>query len=105
MGRAFLPEHGAGYLADAYFQSVQDLAGRHQIDAEVLLGFVIAHELGHLLLGPGHAPDGVMRARWNISELKALRQRWLQFNRSQRLQIQHELQPRIEEPSVPLAAR
>ena len=45
MERAFLPEHGAGYLADAYFQSVQELAGRHQIDAEVLLGFVIAHEL------------------------------------------------------------
>lgn len=30
-------------------------------DYFVVLGDVFAHELGHLLLGPGHSPDGIMR--------------------------------------------
>ncbi len=34
-------------------------------DVGLLLGFVIAHELGHLLLPAlGHAPRGLMRAHW-----------------------------------------
>jgi hypothetical protein len=47
----------------------------HDGDAGVLLGFVMAHELGHVLLGAGHTPDGVMQAAWG--EMYALRQRWL----------------------------
>lgn len=92
MGRAFVVEGRDGYLADAYFQAIQDLAERHQADAGALLGYVIAHELGHLLLGPGHVPDGVMRAGWNVNELRALRQRWLKFNDAERAQIQRQLQ-------------
>ena len=92
MGRAFLGDNGHGYLADTYYQAVSDLAGRHQADAAVLLGFVIAHEIGHLLLGPGHVSDGVMRTGWNVSELQALRQRWLRFNQAESARIRQALQ-------------
>jgi len=91
MGRAFLSPNGSGYLADAYIESIRVLADRYQGDPDALLGYVIAHELGHLLLGPGHVPDGIMRAAWNEGELKALRQRWFKFNQAERIRIQREL--------------
>ena len=92
MGKAYLEkENGAGYLADAYFQAVQELAEQYQTDPDELLGCVIAHELGHLLLGPGHVPGGVMQAHWSGHELDALRQRRLKFNPVQREHIQKEL--------------
>lgn len=71
-------------------------AARHDADADALLGLVIAHELGHLLLGPGYVDDGVMRAAWKKDELEALRQRRLRFTKSQRERIQQELRARAE---------
>jgi hypothetical protein len=91
MGRAFLGEDGSGYLADAYFQSVRELSNLHGANAAVFLGVVIAHELGHLLLGPGHTPYGVMRSSWGSRELTALMQRYLTFNRDQRAKMQRRL--------------
>lgn len=95
MGRAFLGETGHAYLADAYWQTIRSLASRHDADADALLGLVIAHELGHLLLGEGHGPDGVMQAQWGGAAVKALERRWLQFNPAQRERIRRELHMRI----------
>ena len=37
----------------------------------IVLGCVITHELGHLLLGtPAHSAAGVMKARWGVEELQ-----------------------------------
>jgi hypothetical protein len=79
MGKAFVEDAG-GYMADAYFQAIQASSERHRGDSGVLLGFVMAHELGHLLLGAGHTPDGVMQAAWGQKQMDALRQRWLKFS-------------------------
>ena len=39
-------------------------------DRSRLLGNLLAHEIIHLLLGPGsHAQGGIMRPRWRASEL------------------------------------
>jgi hypothetical protein len=96
MGRAYIGESGDCYLADAYFKAVQKLAAAHDADADALLGFVIAHELGHLLLGEGHVPDGVMQAQWGVAAVKALERRWLQFNPAQRDRIQRKLRAKAE---------
>jgi hypothetical protein len=97
MGKAFLDkESEEGYLTDANFRAVQELAERHRVDADELLGCVIAHELGHLLLGPGHVPGGIMQAHWSGNELQSLRQRRLKFNHFQRGRIQSELRTRAE---------
>lgn len=46
---------------------VNDLARRHPIDPGVILGRVIAHEIGHLLLPPGrHAQHGLMRGEIEV---------------------------------------
>jgi hypothetical protein len=96
MGRAYIGESGDCYLADAYFKAVQKLAAAHDADADALLGFVIAHEPGHLLLGEGHVPDGVMQAQWGGAAVKALERRWLPFNPAQRDRIQSKLRAKAE---------
>jgi hypothetical protein len=69
----------AGTLATVFADRVQDLAALAEVDAGELMGRVIAHEIAHLLAGArGHAPGGLLRAKWTVSEL--IRQRpadWL----------------------------
>jgi hypothetical protein len=49
---------------------VQALAHTSGVRTETLLGFVIAHELGHLLLGPhAHKGHGLMRPVWTRTDL------------------------------------
>jgi hypothetical protein len=93
MGKAFVEDAG-GYMADAYFQSIQATSEKHHGDSGVLLGFVMAHELGHLILGAGHTPDGVMQASWGQKQMDALRQRWLRFNEQSAGRIRHALEAR-----------
>jgi hypothetical protein len=93
MGKAFVEDAG-GYMADAYFQAVQATSEKHHGDSGVLLGFVMAHELGHLLLGAGHTPDGVMQAAWGQRQMDALRQRWLKFNDENATRIRRVLDTR-----------
>jgi hypothetical protein len=93
MGKAFVEEHG-GYMADAYLQAIQATSEKHRGDSSVLLGFVMAHELGHLLLGAGHTPDGVMQAAWGQKQMDALRQRWLRFTAECAGRIRHALEAR-----------
>jgi hypothetical protein len=94
MGKAFVEEHGGGTMADAYFQAIQDTSEQHRGESGVLLGFVMAHELGHLLLGPGHTPDGVMQAAWGQKQMDALGQRWLKFTEDSAARIRRALEAR-----------
>ena len=51
-------------LASVYYEYVVRLAKREDFELQipVILGCVIAHELGHLLLGPiGHSQGGIMQ--------------------------------------------
>jgi predicted Zn-dependent protease len=54
----------------------------------------MAHELGHLLLGAGHTPDGVMQAAWGPKQMDALRQRWLRFTTECATRIRRALEAR-----------
>jgi hypothetical protein len=49
--------------ADIFFRDISDLATTRTETAH-LLANVIAHELGHLLLGPKHSCRGLMQAYW-----------------------------------------
>jgi len=53
-----------------FYGDVQALAQACGVNSEVLFGFVIAHELGHLLLGPhAHTGLGLMRAVWTRTDV------------------------------------
>jgi hypothetical protein len=55
-----------GSMVQVFFRQVQDFARSYQADLGRMLGYVIAHEIGHLLLpGYRHSPTGVMQAEWD----------------------------------------
>jgi hypothetical protein len=95
MGKAFVEEHSGGTLADVYLQAIQAMSQQHAGDSGVLLGFVMAHELGHLLLGPEHSQDGVMQAAWGQKQMDALSRRWLRFSKEGAARIRRGLEPRM----------
>jgi hypothetical protein len=48
----------------------------------------MVHEIGHLLLGPGHTVAGVMRAKWKFQDFDQVRKQWLTFDAGQRIRVQ-----------------
>lgn len=66
---------GIGRLASVYPDRVARHAAWAAMSLPALLGRVIAHEVGHLLLGTRHSRDGLMRARWSIPDLLSQRSR------------------------------
>jgi hypothetical protein len=78
-GSALLPANGScGVVAYLYADRVRGLAQRGEFD--VILGRVIAHELGHLLLGNNsHSTAGIMKARWTIRDLERTREASMSF--------------------------
>jgi hypothetical protein len=63
-----------GALASVFYGRITDFSkGVDGEDSEipVILGDVITHELGHLLLGPGaHSPTGIMHGQWDRNYLR-----------------------------------
>lgn len=76
-----IPEQMTGYfhpapneLGFAAGTQAWVFVGRVRIASEfhdffIILGDVMAHELGHLLLGPGHSPSGIMSASYRKETL------------------------------------
>jgi len=95
MGRAFVSgsrQSYAGYIADIYAPAVKKFSQQTGIDEGSLMGCSIAHELGHLLLGPGHSRTGIMTAIWGDRETFRIAKRWLVFDPDQRRRIRERLQ-------------
>jgi hypothetical protein len=70
LGTAYPDEKGTGYFAYVFYDRVQELAQRQGL-GHALLADVMAHEIGHLLLGStSHSTSGVMCGRWNYEELR-----------------------------------
>lgn len=80
-GSALLPEDGGfGMIAQVCWYCVEKLAKGHEAMQGVILGHVIAHELGHLLLGIGsHGAAGLMHVPWHKRELESVAQGSLPF--------------------------
>lgn len=71
-------KEGFGAVPNVYADRARELADRREF--EVVLGHVIAHELGQLLLGKNaHSAAGVMHARWGAQDLRLSRQAAMLF--------------------------
>jgi hypothetical protein len=62
---------GGGTLATVFADRIVIFAERADMDRGALVGYAIAHELGHLLLGTAaHSRGGLMRAVWTVPEIR-----------------------------------
>jgi hypothetical protein len=64
MGHTIVTAEG-GYYASVFVPSVRAQAAGFGIAFDLLMGYAVAHEVGHCLLGPGHSYAGLMRGAWN----------------------------------------
>ena len=98
MGRAVVSAR-AGSASDAwvFYQYVERIAADELASPSQILGYAMAHEIGHLLLGPDHHSDeGIMRAHWDLKSLEEASQGQLLFTRDQARLIRNEVQTRAE---------
>jgi hypothetical protein len=68
-GVAFLGNDGRGQSCDVFYDRTLEVSRAEPADEATILGIVMAHELGHLLLGlNAHTAAGVMRAQWHFKD-------------------------------------
>jgi hypothetical protein len=69
MGAASRTAHGP--IAQVFFRQVEDFARIYRVDVSTMLGHVIAHEVGHLLLPrDSHSRTGLMRGVWDDIQIR-----------------------------------
>jgi hypothetical protein len=86
-------------LASVYYENALHLAVREGAEFEVpiILGCVIAHELGHLLLGPNsHSPSGIMQGEWRPKQIHLALTGRLHFASQQAKLIRAEARRRMD---------
>jgi hypothetical protein len=84
MGRAPGSRVQQGRIAFAYYEPVERFARAYDVDVAVVLGYVMAHEIGHLLLPFGtHSKTGVMRGHWDTPQVRNAVLGQLQFTAEQ----------------------
>jgi len=70
-GFSLMPEQGPAMSARVYFHRLEELADGPQLRKGPLLGSMMAHEIGHLLLGVNsHTREGIMSIPWDPGTLR-----------------------------------
>jgi hypothetical protein len=67
MGYSIVTAEGGNY-ARVVVPAVRAQAAGFGVAFDLLMGYAVAHEVGHCLLGPGHSHAGLMRGAWNRSD-------------------------------------
>ena len=81
----------SGWLATVFGDRIVPAATRLGMDSGALMGLVVAHEVGHLLLGDhSHGERGVMTAEWSDERLRQAPLKW-RFSREEAAAIQARL--------------
>ena len=100
MGRALIAGEGVfGTVADIFTDRIMDMTGSRKWAVGPVVGGVIAHEIGHLLLGAGsHSKGGIMRTRWGEKDLDKALQRQMLFTPREGEQIKKQVLARMLKP-------
>jgi hypothetical protein len=85
---AFLSSEGTGCYSDVFYDRAMELHTNWNVGMAEILGSVMVHELGHLLIGSNaHSGAGIMQARWQGEELRRLARGNLGFSNQQAEQM------------------
>ena len=69
---------------------------RAETEITIILGGIIAHELGHLLLGTnGHSGTGIMQPRWEPNQVQQLMMGSLRFTPEQSKRMREQARTRM----------
>jgi hypothetical protein len=101
LGTAF-PSLGTRGNAAVFLSHIRQLvtANAGAIDVSRLMGHVLGHEIGHLLLNSSaHSSDGLMRAGFRRQDMEKANQRRLTFTPAQNLAIRRMVLARRREPA------
>jgi hypothetical protein len=83
-GQSFQNERGEGNYANVYVGPLASSKALSVVNEGDLLGCVVAHEVGHLLLGVNsHSSRGLMRGFWRAEELYLAANGELMFSASE----------------------
>jgi hypothetical protein len=84
-----------GYI---YYGRIQSkCTEQHDINEALLLGTIVAHELGHLLLGPNsHSQKGIMKSDFERDDMTGIQLSGLQFNGRQRETLRSAVERRLD---------
>jgi hypothetical protein len=105
MGLAIVSPTSTGGLAYIFYTHVQRTARTHYAEPGAVLGHAVAHELGHLLLPYGsHSATGLMRARWQTADFKALSTGSLRFSEKESVTMREQIDS-AGQPRSPSAVR
>jgi hypothetical protein len=89
-------------LASVYYGDAALMAERKDLRSELplLLGCLIVHEIGHLLLNSpdDHSATGIMQAEWGPRQLQQLLSGLMAFTPAQSRRIREQLQTRMSLP-------
>jgi hypothetical protein len=83
---------------NVFYHRIEDLAAKGY-RADRILGYVIAHEIAHVLIGAGHSEEGIMRGEWTPTDLQRLS--WglsLDFTTDQSRRMRHAVVRRMAPP-------
>jgi len=103
LGRS-LPGDGRnrGVYARVFYRHIQAKAVQEGISLAQLLGLAVAHEFGHLLLGPqAHSAEGIMRTNWSRRDMESGARGQLRFTDRQAMLIRADVQSRTKERERP----
>lgn len=97
-------EDGSGVSANVFCHRAEEIARRQQLDYGMILGHLIAHELGHMILGIGsHSATGIMRNPWGEIDLAAASRGALLFSHSEGEKIRARLHA-LRDQKLPVTA-
>lgn len=75
------PFNRNSHLIVLFRDRVDEMLNRRASSAGAILGHILAHEIGHVLLGTDtHTPTGLMKAGWNSLDLGAMLASRLEFS-------------------------
>ena len=94
---ALYPDDGSlAIVANVFAHDAEQLSNQRGISYSVILGHLVAHEMGHLLLGArSHSVTGIMHVPWRVKELEVIAQGRMLFTPAEAARMRTNIRVRI----------
>jgi hypothetical protein len=92
-----LPDPEGAIYATVVYSRVQELVRNHVASERKILGYGIAHEIGHVLLGSKHSASGLMREQWSNSDWRLADVEQLRFSQQEAIAMRSEVARRTKQ--------